>query len=1663
MNNKNNLLGLILVIMSFFGSTTLFAQPANDNCANAATIPPSAIGGPCINGNNTLATIEAFEAGTGPAGLGCWASAPDNTVWYKITVPNTANYRFRTTPVANDTQLKLLAGTCGSFSTVACNEDANGNLGAEVSAVLNAGSTYYIQVDYWDIPGPFCLGVDSTSVTGGGGGPSTGNNNCVFDAIDLTAQVNLIHPNNNPFDCYQYTYSSATDVPTATNVVGSATVPCDGGTDMRDRWFKFTVSPSTPPVWIDVYRIGTLDYTAALYSGNPGGTCPGPITGLTYIDCSDGISPGGPRDKGNGTTPIHSRIDCSNLPAGTYYYRVWEWGGGAPTNGTFSICIEYGLPVGVTSDGCPPPPTIGKTCGIPNTNVLETYPKLANVGCTGNANNTNTNEPQVGAGTGSGQFDENCDGSFLIPVAYVNNVINNTAIYAFQLNATAPCQAAPTIRLSNMEYGGTPGNVAQITVQNSLCAGSATSVMNASTGANCIVLKPYTGFTINGEVPMANGTYYLVIDGQDGQLIQYDLTLEIKHVGVGCVPNNNNPSQPIAMGASRCGPGTVNLSASGCNNGTLKWYSQANGGTALAQGATFTTPSINSTTPYYVSCTVGTCESARTLVYATVVNPPTITALDTTICSGSTVTLTTQVSDPGGTYLWSPGGQTTPSRSASPSTTTNYTVQYTKNGCTVSDVSTVTVNPAPTVTSTNTTICQGGSGTLTATGNPTGGTFLWNPGAVAGNTLTASPTSTTNYTVTYTRNGCSASNTGTITVSPVPTATMSGGGNICQGQTATITVNFTGAGPYNLTYTNGATNTTVNNISANPYTFNTGTAGNYSITAFSNSNCTGTSSGSATVTVASPITTSNLQHNCVNGNTQYTVSFQINGGSPGTYNVTGGTGGTVSASAPYIFTSNPINNGTTYNFSITDANNCAPVTVSGSFDCNCPASATISGGGSFCQGSGNTVNVNVSLVGTGPFDFTYNDGTNNIPVTNYNGPSPYVITTSTPGTYTLVGMNDATCAGSVSGSATVTQTPTPVFSVADTTICNGGTATLTAVPSVSGGTFQWTAPASVAGSTNPSVSDSPTANTQYDVTYTLNGCSSSESALVTVNPIPTVSVSSSTICEGDQATITANGGNGTGSYLWTAPSSVANQTTATVTDSPTSTTDYFVTYTQNGCSNSASGTVTVNPTPSVTISPQDPTICEGNNVTLQAISSLTGGTYAWTPGGQTTQSITVSPNSTTTYSVEHTVNGCTSAPASSTVTVNPTPVATAGNNSPICEGQTLNLSANTVAGASYQWNGPGGYSSTNEDPTRPNATPNMSGQYVLVITNNGCSSAPSVTSVTVNPTQDATINAAGPFCDNENATNLVAATPGGTWSGNGITNANTGTFDPSLAGAGSHTISYTSAGTCSTTDTETITVIASPILDVQAASTVGCNPMNVAFDLTVQPAGSLVQWDLGDGTTVNSNTDINHVYQLPGLYTVDVTASSNGCSSNLLLTNYITVNETPTASFSVGISDLTVELNNQSSGADTYLWSFGDGNTSTEANPSHTYTNAGEKTVIQLIAFSAEGCSDTTFQEIVLEEEIIFFIPNAFTPDGDMINQYFSPVITSGIDVSTYEFKIFNRWGELVFVSNDVNLGWDGTFGNIQVPEGLYTWTLKFSDKKTDNKYTYKGGVTILR
>lgn len=536
-------------------SIKLVAQPANNNCASAIALTE---GTNCTIGNNTLATLEPFEA-LPPANQQCWASVPNNTVWYTFTPTITGTYTTTTdnrlpNATTPDTQLKLFSGSCGTFTLIACSDDDGvvNTLAGQVTAILTGGVTYYIQADvYGATQAAFCISIFRNAVSV---------NDCINNAIDLTTLINSVSPSN-PFECnsgfiYNAPGGGAADDPVRQDVTGDPNgcngydplLPLTTNPDHRDIWFTFTKTAATPESFIQLYPANSYPvlWAMGLYSGTPTSTCPtGNISGLTYIDCSCGVlvdippgnEKGSVRDVSLCSTPVHPRLNLGNLPNGQYYIRVWDFAGFTPPEGIFNLCIESTAPRTFSSDICTTP-NVGYMGPLFNQSTTITYTGLSNAGALGNSCNTAPNEPLLGA-TPAGQARIGCAGPWISYVGAINNVMNVTMIHSFAINACPGCAPTAIIKLDNIVMEGTVGNVAQLQVmQPGNCTGSTQTVMNGSTSASCIEMR------IAANAPLPNGQYYIVVDGQDGQLLSYDLTLTIEYP---CAPIGSCTPLPIEL------------------------------------------------------------------------------------------------------------------------------------------------------------------------------------------------------------------------------------------------------------------------------------------------------------------------------------------------------------------------------------------------------------------------------------------------------------------------------------------------------------------------------------------------------------------------------------------------------------------------------------------------------------------------------------------------------------------------------------------------------------------------------------------------------------------------------------------------------------------------------------------------------------------------------------------------------------------------------------------------------------------------------------------------------------------------------------------------------------------------------------------------------------
>jgi|GEM_PF-801464 len=1030
------------------------------------------------------------------------------------------------------------------------------------------------------------------------------------------------------------------------------------------------------------------------------------------------------------------------------------------------------------------------------------------------------------------------------------------------------------------------------------------------------------------------GSTYVWSTGQSGSTITVNpaatTTYTVTATENGCTGTANvtvtvDPSLTATATASPgavCAGQSTTLSATG--GGAYAWSSGQSGASIMV------TPT--GTTTYTVTVTNNGCTgTADVTVNVTPLPTPTATATPATLCAGETTTLT---ATGGGTYLWN-NSQIGSSITVAPTSTTTYTVTVTNDGCSAPADVTVTVNPLPTpaAMASPATVCAGESSNLSATG---GGTYTWSSGQ-SGSPISVTPSGTTTYTVTVTNNGCSATANTTVTVTPLPVAAaMAGPATICVGQATTLTA--TGGGTYvwstgqtgssvtvspasTTTYTvtvthNGCTATADVTVTVNPLPTPTATASPAAVCAGQSTTLSATGGGTyawSSGQIGSPITliptetttySVTVTNNGCSATADVTVTVNTTTASalavpaticPGLTSILTATGGgTYTWSTGQSGASISVNPTatTTYSVTVTD-NGCTDVaTVTVNVENN--LSATVDASPNIlCAGQSATLSA------TGGSAYSWSNGQSGASIS---------VTPAVTTTYTVTATDNG-CTGTASVTVAVTPLPVPTAIASPAAICLGQFSTLTAT---GGSDYVWSD-----GQSGASIDVMPSQTTLYTVTVTNNGCTATTTATVTVTPSPApVAVASpGVLCAGQSTTLSAFGG---GAYLWS-----TGQAGASITVTPTATTTYSVTATDNGCAGSDDVTVTVNST-TATVSAAPTTVCPGLTSVLTATG---GGTYAWSTG-QSGAVISVTPLTTTTYTVTVTNNGCSDI-KSVTVNVQNNLVATAmASPTTLCAGESTTLTA--TGGATYSWsNGLSG--------ATVSVTPAATTTYSVTATNNGCTGTADVT-VVVNPIPVPTASASqATICAGQTTT--LTATGGGTYAWS------SGQSGASISVTPSATTTYTvtvTSNSCTATATVLVTVNPLPTATATANPGVLCAGESTTLMAT---GGGTYLWSTGQtGGSIPVTPTATTTYV--------VTVTNNACSATASINVVVNPLPVPMAVASPGVICAGQTATLTANGGSTYLWNTGQTGASISVSPLDTTTYT--------VTASSNGCSATT-------------------------------------------------------------------------------------------------------
>jgi gliding motility-associated-like protein len=337
------------------------------------------------------------------------------------------------------------------------------------------------------------------------------------------------------------------------------------------------------------------------------------------------------------------------------------------------------------------------------------------------------------------------------------------------------------------------------------------------------------------------------------------------------------------------------------------------------------------------------------------------------------------------------------------------------------------------------------------------------------------------------------------------------------------------------------------------------------------------------------------------------------------------------------------------------------------------------------------------------------------------------------------------------------------------------------------------------------------------------------------------------------------------------------------------------------------------------------------------------------------------------------------------------------------------------------------------------------------------------------PTPSVTVNDIT-ICENEIGTlTAIPSNPGGTylWS----TSETSASINVDSDQTTTYSVIYFLNGCPSPQTNATVFVEPIPIISFDVDYTEGCMPLTVNFTNTT-PNTQNCSWNLGNGGLFNQCEDLSYTFQNAGCFDISLTTDSpNGCSNTLTLNDLICVYSTPIADFNVSsdvidVNEPTVNIQNNSTGGVDYIWNYGDNSyDSSVYNPDpHTYEGLLQSTyTISLTAISENGCIDSSYQIIYLNEEVTIYAPNSFTPDEDELNEVWKPIISSGIDPNSYELRIFNRWGEMYFRTQNYEEGWDGTFKGNSVQDGTYSFQIIYSKTGQIKKNSIVGHINLIR
>ncbi|MBL0024881.1 MAG: gliding motility-associated C-terminal domain-containing protein [Saprospiraceae bacterium] len=1580
------------LVVSTAGTYTVTVTNAN---ACKDTVQRTLIVNPQPNAGIDPAAVGCFTSGTAVmsgSGAGTWTLGNSSSGNATIADPTSATTTVSGFSAAGSYVMIYSNGNCGDTATIVVNNNCacpiSGNTIA-APAVVN-----------------YCATANGITITGNAATPISGTYSWEY-SFDNTAFVAAIGTNNSKdyttpaliigSHRYRRIFTTTTGIlcSDTSNVVtinvfsnpvasiAGNTEICAGGSS------TFTTSGGTAYIWntgtttssLVVSTAGT--YTVTVTNAN-GCTATSERTLIVNPQPNAGIDPAAVGCFTSGTAVM------SGSGAGTWTLGNASSGNATiadPTSATTTVSgfSAAGSYVMIYSNGnCSDTATIvvNNNCACPISGNTIAAPAVVNYCATANGITITGNAATPISGTYSWEY--SFDNTAFVAAIGTNNskdyttpaLIIGSHRYRRIFTTTFGILCSDTSNVVTINVFSNP--VASIAGNTEICAGGSSTF--TTSGGTAYIWN--TGTTTSSLVVSTAGTYTVTVTNANGCTATSERTLIVN-------PQPNAGIDPAAVGCFTSG--TAVMSGSGAGTWTLGNASSGNATIADPTSATTTVSGFSAAGSYVMIYSNGNCSDTATIVVnnncACPIAGNTITAPSTlSYCeSANGITITGNAATPiSGTYSWEYSFDNTAFVAAiGTNNSKDYTtpaliigshryrrIFTTTSGILCSDTSNVVTinvfsNPVASISG-NTEICAGGSSTFTASG---GTAYIWNTGV---NTSSLVVSTAGSYTVTVTNAaGCTNKATGSLNVNNIPTVSISGKAQICQGDSTTLVA----TGGMSYLWNNGATNESI------IVTNNT----NYLVTVTDANGCKNTAIHNLNVVSPPQANITGRPEICTGENTIFTSS----------------------AGSNYLWSNGmttsqiTLQNEGIYMVTVTDIQGCNSIAAR-SLIVNKLPQISISGVNGLCGGNSST------LTATGGVTYIWS-----------NQATTSSINVSLPSTYSVTVTDNKGCTDVTSKIITITSPPVATIAGKDT-ICYGNSTIFSATGGIS---YLWND-----GNTGSSINPNKKGNYTVTVTDT-NGCTAIASKSLVVSDSILVSISGkSEICSGESETFIANGGS---FYNWNNGVNSSNLLVSTGGI-------YKVTITDsNGCTTEASKVLTVNSIPTASIN-GDSMVCKGQNIPYVASG---GSKYIWSTG-ETSSKINTGNN--TKYSVTVTSqNGCTSS-ASKTLIINELPTALISGKTEVCKGSNTDLKGE--GGMIYTWN---------TGATTQLITANSPSTYTLSVTDiNGCKNSASVLLKIFDlPTPQ--ISGQTNICKNTTSTFRASGGVHYQWSNNETSEAII------VSGNGSYTVTVTDVYGCSNKVSKQLTTIEQ--IGSPYDLSYNPNPICLGDTITIAVNGmdeATYNWSSSSamaGLKLTSNRTNIMVPRQPGKYIITVLQRLEKCNlTSPPVEMEVQVNPLPRVN--LGRDTVICKLDGGFKlEVDNYPvihWSDGSSDTNMDIVDNGTYS-------VEVI--DENGCIASDIIEIK-EFCCKIYHPNIISLSSWQGNENFQ-ISHSGC-VLTSKLSIYDRWGNLVYKSDDGLAPWNGYFGGKPVELGVYAFIFTYTaldENEKEFEDMISGDVTVIR